>query len=135
MQTDASVIDRQMYFKHQVPQFVIHTAAQRSRRLAGKVVKREQTDQDSVSVDYRNAPGAVLPHKLCGGIEIVFSSATDRCSGHRPFDRQLGKRLVLGIRGHANVAVGEKTDRAALVIDHRNGATWSIPHYLRRPIE
>ena len=51
---------------------------QRPSRLAGQIVEREQADQDSVSVDYWNAPGAVLPHQLSRGIEIVFRSGQNR---------------------------------------------------------
>jgi hypothetical protein len=60
----ASAIDRQEHFEHQVSQLVISSTAQWPRRLAGQIIKREQTDQYSVPVDYRNTPGAVLPHQL-----------------------------------------------------------------------
>ncbi len=56
MEADASAIDRQVHFKHQLSQLVILSTAQRSRRLAGKIVEREQTNQDAVPVNYRNAP-------------------------------------------------------------------------------
>src|SRR5208283_1917159 len=62
VQPYASAIDRKEHFEHKFSQPVIRSTAQWPCGLACQIVEREQTDQDSVPVDYRDTPGVMLAH-------------------------------------------------------------------------
>ena len=40
VETHAPVVNREVHFQHQISQFVIHPAAKRPRRFAGKIIER-----------------------------------------------------------------------------------------------
>ena len=124
--------DRTVYLCDYITQLLIHRAPKVALRLARQIVECEKSDESTIVTDYRQSTDAVLRHDPCRVIYVVLRTTANYAPSHGACHSQGVQRTTLRISRHADVAIGQKTDRVELFVDHRDRAGCVFPHDLRR---
>src|SRR5262249_38051014 len=96
----------------------------------GKVGESDDADEAALGVDDGHAANLVLLHQsLHGGWRVVRPAAFDVAS-HRAAHTGVAQRDALQVTRHADIAVGDDTDDAALRIDDGHRPAVDLPHDL-----
>ena len=97
--------------------------------IASPFVSSDATVEDGHPSDL------LVAHERLGDVHDVVFAHAEHLLRHRARDRDLGVGLPLRVARHADVAVGEHSDDALVVIDDGDAATVAFPHDLRRALK
>ncbi|SRR5579875_2503423 len=116
-------------------QIAICRSSQAPLRLTSDVVERQQANQNTSSIDHRQAAEAVVAHQLRRMLQLISLFTTNEFSRHCSTDAYIAECSALRVSCHADVAIGQEPDRPEINIYHWYSAAALLPHHSRGGIE